>query len=288
MKIRPASPDDRPVILRHLGRITQLAQKTYLQAEAEGRVIECLVCEGDGNRGVFCTLIQPDRVLLNASFLTDPDDQSIFELFDRRLLEVHAAYREWKICFNTRGDHLSLTRYKKEHGFHLDDTGYEFSCSTVDARKPASLLLHTRPFEKKFLAETLELLDMAFNPLLIENHLAANMFRREPEKWLQKFLEKDRNGDMVTFWNKDRLAGIYYLAGNVIDAIAVHPDFQNLGCGTEILAHAAKKMLSEKGFTEIDLYVMASNQGARRFYARNGWAETGCYEESSYVGGHNP
>lgn len=56
----------------------------------------------------------------------------------------------------------------------------------------------------------------------------------------------------------------------VIENIYVRPTHRSIGVGTELLA-AAEERLREAGVDRISLEVLASNEAARRFYARHGY-----------------
>lgn len=53
-------------------------------------------------------------------------------------------------------------------------------------------------------------------------------------------------------------------------AIAVHPDFQGLGAGQALMAHA-ESVARSKQFPQMQLSVAPDNQQAVRFYERLGW-----------------
>ncbi len=55
-------------------------------------------------------------------------------------------------------------------------------------------------------------------------------------------------------------------------AIYVAPEVVGSGVGRDLLARG-ERSLAELGFTEATLWVFEANARARRFYARNGWAE---------------
>ena len=53
-------------------------------------------------------------------------------------------------------------------------------------------------------------------------------------------------------------------------AIAVHPDFQGLGVGQALMAHA-ESVARIQQFPQMQLSVAPDNQQAVRFYERLGW-----------------
>ena len=65
-----------------------------------------------------------------------------------------------------------------------------------------------------------------------------------------------------------------------LTALYLRPSFFGRGAGTA-LAEAALEDLRDAGFSEVILWVLEENAGARRFYARTGWTWDGtrapCY-----------
>lgn len=57
-------------------------------------------------------------------------------------------------------------------------------------------------------------------------------------------------------------------------ALYVDPDRWGRGAGRALIA-AARGRLLESGFREVGLWVLAGNEGAERFYRRDGWEHDG-------------
>jgi GNAT superfamily N-acetyltransferase len=62
-----------------------------------------------------------------------------------------------------------------------------------------------------------------------------------------------------------------------VKRMRVHPDFQRRGFGSAVL-RALEERARELGFTSLRLDTPEFNVGARRFYARHGYAECGVTE----------
>ncbi len=56
----------------------------------------------------------------------------------------------------------------------------------------------------------------------------------------------------------------------IVQNIVVQPDYRNEGIGTELLSKAESE-LRDAGFDTVSLSVLADNEAARRFYARQGY-----------------
>jgi ribosomal protein S18 acetylase RimI-like enzyme len=68
-----------------------------------------------------------------------------------------------------------------------------------------------------------------------------------------------------------------------IYALYVHPDRWHGGIGTRLL-DAASGRLAAAGFTELVLWVLATNTPARRFYASRGWVHDGAEKGDEIFG----
>lgn len=76
----------------------------------------------------------------------------------------------------------------------------------------------------------------------------------------------------------DRIRGYYFVTVGAGEShllnLAVDPDFQNRGFGTELLAHALREAAAA-GAECVFLEVRPSNDSARLLYARQGFSEFG-------------
>jgi GNAT superfamily N-acetyltransferase len=111
-----------------------------------------------------------------------------------------------------------------------------------------------------------------------------NPFAREREDLRQRLMDRSEKGDFAAFWRGQRLIGLYYLSGDVIDVLAVHPNFHHAGYGTVLIQHAARQVLQARGYPVAYLFVVAANEGARRLYLRLGFEISGFYSENTYAG----
>jgi ribosomal protein S18 acetylase RimI-like enzyme len=62
--------------------------------------------------------------------------------------------------------------------------------------------------------------------------------------------------------------------GGEVYAIYVDPDSWGRGIGSSLLAHAVEDLRAH-GYTHATLWVLAANDGARRFYEAHGWERDG-------------
>ena len=102
------------------------------------------------------------------------------------------------------------------------------------------------------------------------------------DPWSRVALEQELVADRLRLPLVAEAAGKvvgYLMAWKIVDQlhvmnIATDPDFRRQGVGTALLGAAAGQAV-EMGMVEITLEVRQSNQGARAFYLRHGFIETG-------------
>jgi len=70
-------------------------------------------------------------------------------------------------------------------------------------------------------------------------------------------------------------------------ALYLHPDTVGAGAGKTLLEHG-EAQLRDEGFTRATLWVLETNERARRFYERRGWAWDGARGEHRFDCGNRP
>ena len=75
-----------------------------------------------------------------------------------------------------------------------------------------------------------------------------------------------QNNDLWVAEADGRIAGFLAIAGDFVDQLFVHPDFQRRGVGRDLLEHA--KLLSPE---HLFLYTFQINENGRAFYEKNGF-----------------
>lgn len=88
---------------------------------------------------------------------------------------------------------------------------------------------------------------------------------------------------MVVAVRGAEIVGFVYVADGVLEAIHVAPEEHGRGIGRALMA-AAKQALHEMGLRRATLWVLEGNDGARRFYERDGWSLTGQVREELMYG----
>jgi GNAT superfamily N-acetyltransferase len=74
------------------------------------------------------------------------------------------------------------------------------------------------------------------------------------------------NNDVWVEKDNGRIAGFLAIAGDFVDQLYVHPDFQRQGIGRQLIEHA--RQLSP---LHLWLFTLQINTGGRAFYEKNGF-----------------
>lgn len=104
------------------------------------------------------------------------------------------------------------------------------------------------------------------------------------KKYIQWLYRSDKDGFFVAFDGHKPIgfAGTnasWYFAGKVfgeIHEIVVHPDYSGRGIGSQLLDRSIE-YLRKHGRTRAGLWVGVTNEGAKKFYLKNGFKPEGVY-----------
>jgi GNAT superfamily N-acetyltransferase len=118
--------------------------------------------------------------------------------------------------------------------------------------------------------------------------------RREPHwEHLVGLMDWPRTGTLVAVDGPDLVGFVQFSPGRDADAetgpsgevnaIYVLPSAWGTGAGRELM-RGAVAALAEAGFRRATLWVLDSNERARRFYAAAGWAPDGTVQEDTVAG----
>lgn len=108
----------------------------------------------------------------------------------------------------------------------------------------------------------------------IESHRAicspAFLAIHTPERQKDYLASEIAKGVQLYMLIADKPVGIVSIHGGLIANLYVLPSEQNKGYGTQLLAFAVKNCTESPS-----LWILNTNDGARRFYERNGFRPTG-------------
>ena len=91
-----------------------------------------------------------------------------------------------------------------------------------------------------------------------------------PERQLKYLLNKLAGGSALYMLIEDVPVGIVSVTGSLIEDLYVLPEYQNRGCGTQLLQYAIERCASAP-----TLWILENNTDAERLYRRMGFEPTG-------------
>lgn len=104
-----------------------------------------------------------------------------------------------------------------------------------------------------------------------KNVCSANFLALHTSEYQKDCLETEiAAGSQVYMLIKEKPVGIVSIHGSLVEHLYVLPSEQNKGYGTQLLAFAVDRCTQSP-----TLWVLSTNDGARRFYERNGFRTTG-------------
>lgn len=279
----PMQGDQVEIVCSLFAGIHQTAAQIFREGWEKGQA-EAWVSEGMDPSGAFGTVFRDEYVVCYAAFDAAQLSVALIQLLDERLVDVIGRRGDRPLFCNVRGDMELVIALLRQRCLTEDSLGYELKCCALPDLVQQDSRLDVRSFEPDQFEAYLTLLDGAFNPLMQQTGHPMNPFSREREDLRQRLMDRSTKGDFAAFWRGQRLIGLYYLSGDVIDVLAVHPDFHHAGYGTVLIQHAARQVLQVRGYPAAYLFVVAANEGARRLYLRLGFEISGFYSENTYAG----
>lgn len=280
---RSVREDDLVEVGRLFSGIHRTAARLLTEGWQAERVEAWILRKGD-IKGAFATVCQDDFVVCYAAFDMAHLDQAVIDVVDLWVMNALSVRGEKPLFYNLRGDNEALIARAHQRGFKQDTLGYELLCRKVPTVSPRLDVLSVREYEERYLGSYLTLLDAAFNPLLAREGGKLDAFWREKETLQNTLVEKSARGEFAALWHERDLAGLYYLKDDLIETLAVAPDFQNKGCGRFLLSQAVDHILGVRGYPAAYLFVVAANTAALQIYLRTGFTVSGYYSENTYVG----
>jgi ribosomal protein S18 acetylase RimI-like enzyme len=235
---------------------------------------------GPDNPGAFALIERPDFVVGYLSFASDLRNEFIpliLKAFQPYLLP--GFQRE--VCFNVNGRNPRAIQFVQSMGFRLDMLGIKLAYRgpLMPALVRSSWrLTGYRPGTAQAYAA---LLDRAYQPILAALNRQPDAHLRDIPAFTRELEMLEAAGGVYSFWIGDQLAAACLVRGGYIRDLAVDPAFQNQGLGGSILAAVVNDRLSH-GAAQVHLDVAVENSGARRFYARHGFFETGCFADHTF------
>ncbi|GAA0774651.1 hypothetical protein GCM10008908_24860 [Clostridium subterminale] len=273
---------DTKEIVMLIGNISPHA-KDYVNKAFDDNQVETLYSiVTKENKGVFIVVNSDDCCIFYASFLNEDNIEEVLEVINSKTNEYISKLNSKEICFNVYGNNLKIIDLVKKLGFKTDMEGYHLEFVGEELPELNDYNLTVRGFENSMLKEFVDLFDSSYYQLCVDNGWQINSYAINKNRFNEKLIDLNKDGQVSSFWLKDELVGAYIFENNYITDIAVKPVFQNRGYGGYILAHCIRNMSMEKSIKNIRLRVAKSNIGAKRLYERNNFVEIAYFAEHTY------
>lgn len=270
-------------------RINHSAADIFYRSYRAGRVSKKFILEQEYNHGVF-TVVEGDTFYsFQLSFENDVSDYEVIKFIEEELNYIVSVQENKDIYVNFNAYNEALVNYFMEYGLVRDALGFEFYITTdsdkVNRLKDFTLRpdISAKNYEEEHSLKYLKLLDEAFRKQQIACKEEQDIFSKNHEgnkAWLKGMKEND----FKTFWVNDDLVGLYIVNENYIDFIAVHPNYERKGYGSDILNYCIKDRIYENHFDNLYLATYYQNRKAQRLYLKNGFKVRGFYCENTYRG----
>lgn len=243
-------------------------------SEDFGGFIHRLYFQSDNTFGVFCACVFCDNLRFIIGFNDD-----IPEYLEGELIDLIVKTREQKstrtsIWYPPENSMLdTLLREKlpwKGRGHKTRELTFTKPQSVKTLTLPNHYELH--PFNKDYLDTMCKMLDESLAHTYSNPHVTE--YTDYKNEYCKEWLEKATIGECTMLMQGGNLLGAYILKGAEIDIMAVKTTHQGKGLGRYLLHHAAAHVLGHHDILP-HLYCIDSNQGAIRFYLREGMEVTG-------------
>ena len=281
--------DDLAFVTDMLGRINYSANKIFIQAYKNKGLINCLIFSDDNNKGVFTILQGSNYFSLQISFEKDVSNYKILKIIHEELNKILKIKGSKDIYLNINGYNPSIINYFRNYNFSQDSLGFEYCFSrlseNIDTISTFNIRdgLTIKSYEEKNAYKYLELLDEAFRDLNIECNEEQEQFSKNGDKFISWLRRVDEKKNFGALWNNLDLVGVYILNDDCIDTIAVNPNYEGKGYGTQLIKYCLKNMIIDKKYEEVYLRVYFQNIKAQKFYLKNSFNVRGYYSENTYI-----
>ncbi|WP_433043077.1 GNAT family N-acetyltransferase [Dactylosporangium sp. CS-033363] len=123
----------------------------------------------------------------------------------------------------------------------------------------------------------------AYRGLIPQGYLDALDVAERAREWRRRLADPPPTAVVVVAEDAAGVQGFVTVDTGVVRAIYVHPDHWSTGTGRRLM-DAGLDCLRAAGCTEAVLWVLATNERARRFYAAAGWHPDGAVQIEDFDG----
>ncbi|WMJ90137.1 GNAT family N-acetyltransferase [Anaerocolumna sp. MB42-C2] len=273
-----------------LHKINTCAVEVFNESYRNGNIYQSYVFESITNRGIFIIIRAVDYFSIQLSFEKDICNYKIIQFIDEKYHSIIKERQDRDIYVNINAANAILNNYFSDLSLERDSYGFEFYISsdfdTVKELENYSMRkdMQIKEFEDKYALDYLHLLDDAFRAQQMECNEEQDGYCKNSEeksKWLKNL---SVNHGFHSFWVANQLVGVGIVDDNYIDTIAIHPQYERKGYGSEILKYYINNLLCSHKFSELYLVTYYQNRKAQRLYLKNGFKVRGFYSENTFNG----
>ncbi|WP_433202639.1 N-acetyltransferase family protein [Dactylosporangium sp. CS-047395] len=123
----------------------------------------------------------------------------------------------------------------------------------------------------------------AYRGLIPQRYLDALDVAERAREWRRRLAEPPPAAVVIVAEDPTGLHGFVTVDSGVVRALYVHPDHWSTGIGRRLM-DAGLDHLRAAGCTEAELWVLATNERARRFYTAAGWHPDGTVQVEDFDG----
>ncbi|WP_346930121.1 N-acetyltransferase [Clostridium sp.] len=273
---------DTKEILTLIDNISPHAKEYVEKAFKNNQVDIIYSVSTEENTGVLIAANNEECCIFYAYFINENNIEQILEIIKNKTKEYISKIDSKEICFNVYGNNLKIINEVRKLGFKTDMEGYHLEFVGKELPELNDYNLTVRGFENSMLKEFVDSFDSSYYQLCVDNGWQINSYAMNKNRFNEKLIDLNKDGQVYSFWLKDELVGAYIFENNYITDIVVKPVFQNRGYGSYILAHCIRNMSMNESIRNIRLRVAKSNTGAKKLYERNGFIEIACFAEHTY------
>ncbi|NHJ01323.1 MAG: N-acetyltransferase [Candidatus Heimdallarchaeota archaeon] len=279
MAFRDFKDSDKATLQVLLSNINLSALETWNTHYPSAVIKKCLIYESETNAGQITAIELDDQITIYLSFLKVVKEKEILDQIKIEIMEI--------ISRSDPNNNIIISVWGKNENILslFDDKNFQVISSAILFRYtgqwpieyPDNMLkeldLCIKPFSENAFDQYINLLDDAFEELLLRNNRPLRPHSIHRKRILEGFKVSNELKNFYTLWNHNELIGLYILENNHIDMLAIHPRFQNMKYGTLLLKHSLNLLITDRKNGEVYLYIQKMNTKAQKFYQNRGFEE---------------
>lgn len=161
--------------------------------------------------------------------------------------------------------YCDISAFLKKNGYEI---WYSSSLMVFNGGRFDSTKIDLVPYEDKFFNQYLELLNEAFYPLQVENDIKPYIIQETQE--FREYLSNASDEFRLSV-EGSKLIGVVQVTNDHVSRAMVLKEARGKGLGSELIKYATNRIL-DSGYSIPKLYIIDTNNGARRLYESIGYS----------------